>query len=136
MAKIPPGQIQLESLDLVKAEVERLRHPAEMQPLEIELGFEYQTSFPDDSHAIATGTIRIFPREVQAPFRISVTFEMRASVALSTDSNTLREWVQGQAVGLLIPYFRETVATLSGRTGYPTLLLPPLNYQTLLNLQP
>lgn len=135
MSELPKGQIQIDSLSLTSVRFERLLPPGgKMKPMAVDLDFRVSVTSATPTAIVVQATILLFKEVEDAPFEMELTFDLAASVESAEDAKLLREFGKANAVGVLVPYMREAIASLTMRSGFPALVIPPVNVQSLLEI--
>ena len=101
--------------------------------LNVPFGFDFRRTFISPRELSLVASISVFEDISEAPFELSVAFELRCSVAKDALADSLRRFGKYNAPGLLIPYLREVVSNVSVRSGFAPLILPPINVQALID---
>jgi len=74
----------------------------------------------------------VFKETENPPLRVSVLAAGYFSVKKDEDIKILEEFSRIQGPALVFPFIREVIANLTMRTGYPPLLIPPMNLVSLI----
>lgn len=76
--------------------------------------------------------VSFFKETENPPLRASVLAAGYFSVKKDEDFEKLKEFSQIQAPAIVFPFVREALANLTMKTGYPPLLIPPMNLVSLI----
>jgi preprotein translocase subunit SecB len=80
--------------------------------------------------------VSLFDKTNSPPFRIFISIAGYFTVENDDSLKNLEKFSDIQAPALIFPFVREFVADLTMRTGYPPLLLPPINITALVGQAP
>jgi preprotein translocase subunit SecB len=123
--------IKVESISLARLEFEV--HPEHItKEISINLAISCRSEYPEENTLVQFVDFDIAHKTEEPAITLKFTF---ASVFRSEGdgSPTLDEFAKIHAPAYVIPYARELIANLTSRVGLlPTLLLPPINVQQLL----
>lgn len=129
------GQVLLDELSMLQLQFERFADPASPNlPKQIELEFDTVVDAPAPTRRTVRATMALFNGSERPPFKLEITYVVRASVEKEEDAKLLDAFSETSAIGLLVPYFREAIASTVQRSGLPAVLLPPINISTLQSL--
>lgn len=76
--------------------------------------------------------VSLFEGTENPPLRVSVLIAGYFSVKKDEDVGRLDEFSNIQAPAFVFPFAREVIANLTMRSGYPPLLIPPMNLVSLI----
>jgi preprotein translocase subunit SecB len=137
MAHIPEGQIEILEIALRSMNFTRLApyaSPLKALPIDLRFASEVEWFGPQECEVFASLDLFSETGEETPPFRATLEFSLRASVEDAAATSLLKDFSTVNAIAVMIPYIRETLASITGRSGLPPLVLPPIHVPRLLEL--
>ena len=114
---------------MLKSKLER-NPTIELQP---ELNLSFNTNYTVDRHGRKiTVELGATVGDKTETFQINCTYVGVWVINGDIDDSTLETFGKIQAPAQLVAYIREFLSSTSVRAGIPTIVLPPINVQTLL----
>ncbi len=128
-----PG-IELQSVNLIKCIYERVSQ--EISPMQILSQFHYDYDLKlkeDKGDCTLTLNVKGISTTNEAElFNSEIIYQGSFSVNKNTPNVQLEEFFKYYAAEFLVPYIRETLSSISLKSGLGTILLPPINIITML----
>ena len=102
--------------------------------LSVKLGFSFDKVFSEDKRNLkfVLNTDAELVGVDPSPMKIFVSMAGYFSINKTGDPATLEEFSEIQAPALLFPFTREVIGSLTMRTDFPPLLIPPTNFLALI----
>src|SRR3954468_2977289 len=118
--------VTLETIRLLKCDFNvNPDFPIDRRTLEIAFNFDLKRNFPESTILVALARVGLFEHAEAKPFTLVVEYEARFTVPSADHADALRKFGRYDAPATLIPYLREAIANVTGRTNFGPLLLPP-----------
>jgi preprotein translocase subunit SecB len=129
----PGSPIAIEHIRLLRASFELYEdyRPKPGQSINVDFDFDVQRTFPTPRELIVVAQVAIFEKESDPPFRLRVAYSGKFSVTDDANLDLFRRFARYSAPGILIPYLREVITTVSARSGLGALIMPPVSVQQL-----
>lgn len=129
--KKQPG-IELQSINLIKCVYERVSQ--EIAPMQILSKFYYDYDLNKDKGdcTLALNVKGISTTNEAELFNSEIIYQGSFSVNKNTPNAQLEEFFKYYAAEFLVPYIRETLSSISIKSGLGTILLPPINIIAML----
>jgi preprotein translocase subunit SecB len=129
---LPIAGYRLDEIVATKQSHELVAASDDYPPMdEADLSFGWDWRITDDSAIEVLFSVRIAPTRERHEV-ISVAFVANLRVEGETQSIDLEKFVRFNAPGMLMPFVREAVASLTARGPFGTLYLPPMNIVSMM----
>jgi len=134
-------QVKLIGLSIRRIELHRIEdHPfpgAEKQSKAVFPGLRYETDYSVDAENPSNLVARyLFESEPdkEKSLKYSIEFEVFLGLEGGFEEEGLDGFIRFGVLGIVWPYFRETLASLTMRAGYPALYIPLINWLSLMEM--
>jgi preprotein translocase subunit SecB len=101
-------------------------------PIPVDYDVKIERAFPDPQTAVVRFGIEIFKSVPSSPFSVNVVYEGLFETE-EGGSESLATYAKYNALATLLPYIRETISSLTTKSGHAPLVIPPMNVQAMVD---
>ena len=126
--------IIFEKIIFEKIDLELNREHKKEGKISVDVSFKVSRHLDESKGSLEVNLeVSLFEKSENPPMKLSILSTGYFSVKEEDKKAVLKEFAEIHALAMMLPFVRETIASLTVKAGFPPLLLPPLNIYALIS---